>query len=101
MIVLIMQVLFSIPAEQSDSTWNGINLKIFFETGDRVCDKLAYLSSLAPDKVTPAVSDVSSIKVVSLRLVSSGGRGDCDNTGEYVIDLFAEGALTSAKKCYK
>ena len=63
----------------------------------------AYLSSLAPDNGTlPAaevavISDLLSIRVSSAESVAdSGGRGDCDSTGEYVSDLSAVAALTPA-----
>ena len=64
---------------------------------------VAYLSSLAPDNGTPSaaevevISDLLSIRVSSAESVAdSGGRGDCDSTGEYVGDLSAVAGLTPA-----
>ena len=64
---------------------------------------VAYLSSLAPDNGTPpaaeveVISDLLSIRVSSAESVAdSGGRGDCDSTGEYVSHLSAVAALTLA-----
>ena len=64
---------------------------------------VAYLSSLAPDNGTPpaaeveVISDLLSIRVSSAESVAdSGGRGDCDSTGEYVNDLSAVAALAPA-----